>query len=138
MPIRNIHERIYLAESPSGLLLIARRIGRTADSITRGFRIFRLHEGATQWLEVCNLDNGMLFLGLNTSFWLSASDFKEGEENSIYFTDDVIAEYCIMEQELDPGNDSGVFHLEDQSFSSICDDDMKLLYPHPVWVVPNP
>ncbi|KAK1271766.1 hypothetical protein QJS04_geneDACA006000 [Acorus gramineus] len=133
---------MYLAEGPSGLLFTVRHLLHWFDEVaymTVGFETFRLDETAKKWVEINSLGDGMLFLGLNTSMWVSCGDFKNCRGNSIYFTDDNMEESTSSFFSLGMGEDSDVFHLDDMSFGSIHDDeDMNWKYPYPVWVVPNP
>ncbi|KAK1321478.1 hypothetical protein QJS10_CPA03g01377 [Acorus calamus] len=147
-------KRMYLAAGPSGLLFIARQKqfstyewqGMDVQLQTGGFRIFEFDETMTKWKERESLGDGMLFLGLNASMWLSSSNFQQCKGNSIYFTDDSSYNntFCYSFEKNKTclptlGLDSGVFQLQDRSFDSIIyGHDMKLLYPNTVWVVPNP
>ncbi|KAK1272136.1 hypothetical protein QJS04_geneDACA005994 [Acorus gramineus] len=131
---------MYLAAGPSGLLFILKHykhLFRCPHSRhqTIGFRVFKLDETGTNWVETKNLDDGILFLGMNSSVWVSSTNFKECKGNSIYFAYD--DKFCLAYKNGRPG-DSGVFHLEDRSFSSVFDNDFKKLYPYPLWVLPNP
>ncbi|KAK1283235.1 hypothetical protein QJS10_CPB21g01394 [Acorus calamus] len=129
--VPDMRTQVHLAVGPSGLLFILRHL---IPHQTEMFKIFRLDETETKWVRTKSLDDGMLFVGLNTSTWLPSGNFKECKGNSIYFTDDVTNLLYLDDQ----FKDSGVFYLEDMSFGSIYGDDMKVLYPHPVWVIPNP
>ncbi|KAK1272133.1 F-box protein SKIP23 [Acorus gramineus] len=112
----------YLVAGPSGPLLVVRHLKNLWE--TRGFELFRLDGTLKKWVETKSLDEGLLFLGRNTSFWLSSSNLKECKGNSIYF--------------MDKYRDLGIFYLEDGSFGSICGLDEKLLCYSYEWVVPVP
>ncbi|KAK1280438.1 hypothetical protein QJS04_geneDACA002821 [Acorus gramineus] len=136
-----LRTRKYLVAGPSGLLFILRhykysfRCVYERRHLTFEFRVFKLDEMGTQWVETKSLDDGVLFLGMNSSIWVSSRNFKECKGNSIYFTDD---DRFDSVYEDGRGGDSGVFHMEDRSFTSLCDNDLKNLYPYPLWVLPNP
>ncbi|KAK1271773.1 hypothetical protein QJS04_geneDACA006009 [Acorus gramineus] len=136
--LENFHfsmtSQMYFAAGPSGLLIIVRDLKHVDEGEMVGFKVYKLDETERRWVETNSLDDGMLFLGLNTSMWFSSSNFHECRGNSIYFTD----EHINYDGLLGWGGDSGIFHLKDGSFHSIYDDYMKPLYPRPVWVVPNP
>ncbi|KAK1268509.1 F-box protein [Acorus gramineus] len=148
----NLGSELHLAATgggPSGLVVVLRLLKNLNTDqnipyrLTVGFKLFKLDETETKWVETTSLDNnggdgnGMLFLGLNNSMWLSSRDFIKGfcQGNSVYFTDD---DRFNSTYYVDLGGESGVFHLEDGSFGSIYGNDLKYLYPHPIWVLPNP
>ncbi|KAK1291315.1 F-box protein [Acorus calamus] len=142
---RDLAIRLHIAVGgPSGLVVVLRllkflKIEKIPYDLTVGFKLFKLDETETKWVVTKSLDDdghGMVFLGSNNSVWLSSGDFKGlCKGNSIYFTDDDRFNSVYY---AGLGGESGVFHLEDGSFRSIYDNDLKYLYPHPVWVLPNP
>ncbi|KAK1271769.1 putative F-box protein [Acorus gramineus] len=116
---------MYLAGCPSGPLLVVRHMKNVYE--TRRFELFEPDSKMKKWVKTKSLDDGMLFLGMNTAIWLSSSSLKECKGNSIYFMDrnrDGVVE------------DLGIFYLEDGSFGSICGLDEKPLYDSFEWVVP--
>ncbi|KAK1271772.1 hypothetical protein QJS04_geneDACA006008 [Acorus gramineus] len=118
---------MYLVAGPSGPLLVVRHLKNVSER--RRFELFELDGALKKWVETKSLDEGMLFLGNNTSIWLSSSNLKGCKGNSIYFMDhnrDGVVE------------DLGIFYLEDGSFGSICGLAEKPLYDSFEWVVPIP
>ncbi|KAK1267156.1 hypothetical protein QJS04_geneDACA000405 [Acorus gramineus] len=77
-------------------------------------------------------DDGMVFLGMNCSTYLSATDFHGCRGNRIYFTDDNKKTRSWW------GCDMGVFCLEDGSLGSHYQTNVKPMWPKPIWVFPNP
>ncbi|KAK1259114.1 hypothetical protein QJS04_geneDACA021430 [Acorus gramineus] len=138
----DLGDQMYLAEGPSGLLFTVRHLLHWVHDVayvTLGFETFRFDETVKKWVKTDSLGDGMLFLGQNTSMWVSCSDFKKCRGNCIYFTDDYMDDSTSNLASVGMGEDSGVFHLDDESFGSIYDDeDMKWKYPYPVWVVLDP
>ncbi|KAK1271765.1 hypothetical protein QJS04_geneDACA006003 [Acorus gramineus] len=116
----DIRAQMNLAVGPSGLLFILRHL---IPHQTEMFEIFRLDETKTKWVHTKSLDDGMLFLGLNTLMWLSSDNFKECKGNSIYFTDDDVTDLKYLDDRVE---DSSIFYLEDASFGSIYGNDRKV------------
>ncbi|KAK1324866.1 hypothetical protein QJS10_CPA01g01969 [Acorus calamus] len=113
---------MHLAAGPSGPLLVVRHMKKNVFETER-FELFELDGTLKKWVETKSLDEGMLFLGWNTSIWLSSSSgLKECKGNSIYF--------------IDMNKDLGIFYLEDGSFGSIWGLDEKPLYYNCELVVP--
>lgn len=138
----------YLVACMDELLLVTRYLelefdgdSRQLDIIyrTTEFQVSRLDLKGPKWEVVTSLDDWVLFVGENSSFVLSASDFPECKGNQIYFTDD----YSEWNYDgVNGDHDLGVYNLEDgsiedlpcyprNSYSGRC-------WPPPIWVSPNP
>ncbi|KAK1271764.1 hypothetical protein QJS04_geneDACA006002 [Acorus gramineus] len=109
----------YLVAGPSGPLLVVRHMKNMSE--TRRFELFELDGTLKKWVETKSLDEGMLFLGMNTSIWVSSSNLKGCKGNSIYF--------------MHYNTNLGIFYLEDGSFGSMCGLPSHYSYE---WVVPIP
>ncbi|KAK1289924.1 hypothetical protein QJS10_CPB18g01553 [Acorus calamus] len=128
----------YLVEGPNrSLLMVIREMEFPGDSLyrtTMGFKVFELDEGTMSWKGKRDGlgDDGMVFLGMNASTYLSATDFHGCKGNRIYFTDDnnVVMSRCLKYG----GCDMGVFCLEDGSLGPHYQTDVKLMWPHPIWI----
>ncbi|XP_030950845.1 F-box protein SKIP23-like [Quercus lobata] len=141
----------YLVKSGDDLLLVTRYLdlgyedgdpynSPTVFYKTVQFEVFRMDfsGGPPMWERVWDLGDRMLFVGENSSLSLSASDFRGGLGNCIYYTDD----YC--ESNYDGAfrdYDIGIFKLWDGSIEALpCyhpNSHSQLHWP-PLWVSPNP
>ncbi|KAJ4973169.1 hypothetical protein NE237_006343 [Protea cynaroides] len=150
----NIGWRSYLVESCGDLLLVARDIGGNSvpntnphEGKTIGFKVFKLCGGndnrSSTWVEMKNLGDRMLFLGVNSSLSLSSHDFPGCRGNSIYFTHwECRTNHFNVKQ-----YDMGIFNLEDKRIEPLplqgCTSStgrhllQKLCAP-PIWLFPYP
>lgn len=103
----------YLVESSGDLLQVARDIKLLEEEtcLTVGFTVFRWREG---WEEVRSLGDRAIFIGVNLSVSVRASDMDECRSNCIYFTDDSVEMYSLCKG---GGADMGVYDLEDGSMN---------------------
>lgn len=132
----------YLVNSGDDLLLVSRYLD--LDNVddesnvvyrTVGFDVFKMDWSGPRWEKVKDLGDRMLFIGLNSSSSLSASDFPECFGNSIYFTDD----YSEFNFERAVGeHDSGIFRLCDETIQGRWNSHCHVHWPPPLWVTPNP
>ncbi|KAF9588048.1 hypothetical protein IFM89_007289 [Coptis chinensis] len=100
-------DSFYLVATSSDLLKVTRTL--LDDFLaTQHFLVQKLDFAGTKWLEVESLSNCALFVGVNVSFSVVASDFPGCEENCIYFF---------------TGEDKGVFNLQDGTIQTICPSD---------------
>ncbi|XP_043687835.1 F-box/kelch-repeat protein At1g64840-like [Telopea speciosissima] len=130
----------YLVESSGDLLQVLlwfremweRR--NTFDSASCS--VCRLDQSSRTWVEVESLPGRVLFLGHNSAISLSARDFPEFRENSVYF-----GEYFWegwLEGEANVGHQNlGVFNLEERRFVRYSSCALQRIKPPLVWVVPN-
>ncbi|KAK6914200.1 Domain unknown function DUF295 [Dillenia turbinata] len=152
--------RWYLVESSKGdLLVVVRYIGEfvdgdgqllteadllTDDQIqplicpykTVGFGVYKLEFGWKKWVKVESLGDGVVFVGMSESMWVSASEFRECKRNCIYFTDDYSMR--MDEDENYGGHDMGVFSLDDNTITLHYQSSLQKFEPPPIWVIPNP
>ncbi|KAH6766902.1 hypothetical protein C2S52_017885 [Perilla frutescens var. hirtella] len=121
---------------------------------TVDFDVYKIdrHEGGKVKLRHMETSlNGLaMFVGINQSCALSASEFPELKPNSIYFTD----EKRLMLLSKSPvhnrfgGHDNGIFDFQNNTFSSCCGrcplvDSLdygciKRIDPPPLWFTPPP
>lgn len=85
---------------------------------TVNIKVCKLDEEWGRWALVKNLGDQVFFLGKDSSFSVSATEFSGCKGNCVYFTDD---------------NDIGVSYLEDQKTGKIVDfqDQCHLIWPPP-------
>ncbi|XP_059629749.1 uncharacterized protein LOC132272665 [Cornus florida] len=133
-------------ESHSGdLLLVKRFVGEVADDgtiiddsdsnsfKTHWFVVYRLNTIKRGWNYVTDLGDGVLFIGGNHAFHLSANDFVTGVliHNSIYFNIDYECYY-----------DMGIYNMQDFTVKSIFPSHLHALnnieHHPPIWFTPNP
>ncbi|KAL3527538.1 hypothetical protein ACH5RR_012194 [Cinchona calisaya] len=153
--------RSYLVESSSGeILLILRYFGfHVADDDvvlsckedpncefpykTLRFDVFKLDPRQNKFKLVKNLGEEALFLGMNNSFSLPATDQFPGiKANSVYFGDhsDIACHHPLSvygKNYTFGGHDFGIFSLEDNSFSPFYDTRTKKFSAPPIWLQPN-
>ncbi|XP_006345199.1 uncharacterized protein [Solanum tuberosum] len=89
-----------------------------------------------------SLGNRTFFIGSNTGFALSTTQFPELKPNSIYFTDDLTWAYRHREKLKCGGHDLGIYDYKEGSFSScyypIDLDKIQRILPAPIWFTPDP
>ncbi|KAH0687133.1 hypothetical protein KY284_017686 [Solanum tuberosum] len=89
-----------------------------------------------------SLGNRAFFIGSNTGFALSTTQFPELKPNSIYFTDDLTWAYRHREKLKCGGHDLGIYDYKEGSFSScyypIDLDKIQRILPAPIWFIPDP
>ncbi|TQE07523.1 hypothetical protein C1H46_006843 [Malus baccata] len=143
----------YLVSSGDDLLLVSRYLeidygyGFLVDNAnvnyrTAKFDVFRMNWLGERWDKVENLGDRMVFIGENSSFSLSASDFPGSLGNCVYFTDD----YSESNNESGVwGYDSGIFKLWDGTIQELPpyprNSNYEVHWPAgslPLWVTPNP
>ncbi|KAM7524027.1 hypothetical protein LguiA_013929 [Lonicera macranthoides] len=136
-------EGLYLVECTDGGLVMVMQFVKESgeeDSLTEKtymFKVYKLDSINSTWVEVKDIGDDILFVGLNTSFSISSRDFPGFKGNSIYYTDYWLTAFTSR-REKHACSDIGVFNLEDQSFELLpgfkCNP--KFLWPPPVWVMP--
>ncbi|CAL1391068.1 unnamed protein product [Linum trigynum] len=103
------------------------------------FKVFKLNEETKKWDEVRSIGEYALFLGFNTSTFVSARDHPEIVPNSIYFTDDMLDYHY---KKLLGGSDMGIFSLSTGSVQPLYDvrsvhNNPQFISPFPVWFLPS-
>ncbi|KAF9617641.1 hypothetical protein IFM89_037704 [Coptis chinensis] len=110
-------DKMYLAGTPTGLLLAIRFIETKPDSTyrTKGFTIYQLNQIDDETYGQCeraeDLGNQMLFVGQNHSVLIPVPRFS-AQGDCIYFTDDCLNQH---QNGLGGGHDVGVFDLKDNN-----------------------
>ncbi|XVE93932.1 hypothetical protein REPUB_Repub01dG0236700 [Reevesia pubescens] len=88
-----------------------------------GFRIFRLDEEEQKWDEMESLGDQILFLGVQLSFSVSASEFSWGKGNLIFFVLPLYDDIFVFDLETGIASPSGNFPTYH-----------NLFWPPPEWV----
>lgn len=144
-------DMMYLAKpNDDELFLIVRNLDLEVDVAHHGldvayktfqFCVFALVRGeqGPSWKQVQSLGDHVMFLGENSSFVLSASDYPGFKGNRIYFTDD----YSEINYDGVLGeHDMGVYNMEDGTIEVLpCyprTPYSRLRWPPPIWITPNP
>ncbi|PIA56571.1 hypothetical protein AQUCO_00700724v1 [Aquilegia coerulea] len=126
----------YLVEWLGEILLVE----KFADDsyITHRFKVYKLDFASRKWIELKSLGEHSLFLGLNTSVSVLASDDYSGwvKKNCIYFTFD---NTLLQHRRLNGTHadiDVGVFDLEDNSIKPLYEGISTSGRSRPVWIIP--
>ncbi|KAL5702475.1 hypothetical protein ACHQM5_027689 [Ranunculus cassubicifolius] len=106
---------------------------------TSRFKVYKLIDcggyHARKWKKVKIIGDKAFFVGKNSSFSLSTSDYLGCKPNSIYFTD------CktLHKASLEPiRHDVSIFNMEDKSIQNIYPLDSKPMRPSAFWFTPIP
>ncbi|KAF6160122.1 hypothetical protein GIB67_021419 [Kingdonia uniflora] len=133
---------IYIVESNGEFLFVKRHLNLLNSKpdlvyVTVGFLIYKLSSNFSEWIQIGSLGDRLLFLGRNSSFSLSASNFQGCEGNCVYFTDDYSEPY---EGGVRGNNDFGLFHVGDNSIEPFpCYTEIsQFIWPSPIFLTPNP
>lgn len=106
---------------------------------TEMFKVYKLDSINSIWVQVKDIGDDILFVGLNTSFSISSRDFHGYKGSSIYYTDLWLTAFSIKREKWEKKlcSDIGVFNLGDESFESLpsfkCNP--KFLWPPPIWIM---
>ncbi|KAK9715044.1 hypothetical protein RND81_06G139300 [Saponaria officinalis] len=95
-------------------------------------------KNSTEMEQVDNLDGDAIFVGDGKSVCVAASDFRNCEPNSVYFTDDGFMLPSRYGGVHWGPRDTGVFSLEDHSIKSHYpyDDPTQKFLPPAIWITP--
>ncbi|PHT83198.1 hypothetical protein T459_11641 [Capsicum annuum] len=112
---------------------------------TLTFDVFRLDFTNDDHVELQYLDgalrNRAFFIGSNTSFALSTTQFPKLRPNSIYFTDNQTSLYRYRKTLNCGGHDLGIYDYKDRCILSCCYpvdvDKIKRILPTPIWFPPD-
>ncbi|KAJ8747253.1 hypothetical protein K2173_014399 [Erythroxylum novogranatense] len=128
----------YLVEHCGEILLILRRLKwdeTRQREITRYFNVYKLHRSNKSWLELSDIEGGLVFVGLNSSFSISSVNLPTGwRGNKIYFTDNL----DFLEEGVRGGCDFGMYDMVEKDiyrFENYTSN--KLIWPPPIWVTLN-
>ncbi|XP_050219298.1 F-box protein SKIP23-like [Mercurialis annua] len=103
---------------------------------TKMFHVYKLDSSEQNWIEVDNLHNQVLLVGLNQSMSFSAVEISGCQRNSIYFSDDNWEEMRAAFSH--GGHDFGVFSLKNKSVELFNWHNLGRINPSPIWIIPNP
>ncbi|KAK3014287.1 hypothetical protein RJ639_008010 [Escallonia herrerae] len=99
------------------------------------FKVYKFLSSKRKWVRVASIGNYALFLGMNSSFSLSAADFPACRGDCIYFTDDDAGPV----DDLRGGHDMGIFSLKNKTFEPFFPiKPNQLLKPPPIFIAPIP
>jgi hypothetical protein len=128
----------YIFEGEENKLLMVQRyleFGETKRE-TKKFRVFELSFQTGEWTEKNTLGDIALFIGNNSSIYVSASKNSGFQSNCIYFNHD--RDYVGHDNRA---YDFGVYNVEDQSspktYTKRAKKLLKMSYPLPIWVMPT-
>ena len=99
--------------------------------------VYKLNEEECQWVQVDSLGDLALFVGDDCSFCVSVKEYVGCKGNCVYFTDD---SFGVDERDDYPGNDSGLFDLEEFTASPLrgFPGYSKIFWPPPTWLKTKP
>ncbi|XVF67995.1 hypothetical protein PTKIN_Ptkin10aG0166900 [Pterospermum kingtungense] len=104
-------KKMFLVESKGELLLVAKYPSLefeedSSSAWTGRFRVYKLDEAGKKWIEVNNLDNCVLFMGINSAFAAPAEDLSVCRGNHIVFFNifKPFGDWCVCVFDLE--NDS--------------------------------
>ncbi|KAL5701012.1 hypothetical protein ACHQM5_026395 [Ranunculus cassubicifolius] len=114
-----------LVETPSGDLLQVFQLGRS------NFEVYLLDPIKRDWIQIHSLGDNALFLGNNSSMYLSATTFPGCKPNCIYYNFSWV--YRESPNGYNP-KESGIFNLESNSYESHYAFDAKVILSPPIWL----
>ncbi|KAF9616485.1 hypothetical protein IFM89_029782 [Coptis chinensis] len=79
------------------------------------FEVYRLDFSAKKWIELTEFGDNSLFIGTNSSFAISTTEYPGLKSNYIYFTDD----HAECYYNGDGGHNMGFYDFDNQKFGSI-------------------
>ncbi|KAH6766919.1 hypothetical protein C2S52_017902 [Perilla frutescens var. hirtella] len=106
----------------------------------------KINGGKLSYMDA-SLDGLAMFVGINQSYSMSASEFPELKPNTIYFADEnrlMRLSRSFLHNEYG-GHDNGIFNYETKTFSSCCAncplnpldyDNIERIDPPPLWFTP--
>ncbi|KAF6169645.1 hypothetical protein GIB67_004037 [Kingdonia uniflora] len=142
----NLFQRsLYLVEIGEFLHLVTRQlVYSTNPSVVRhpyatlSFEVYLCNPHAKRWVRLYSsygFDKFSLFVGANSSFALSVSDYPELKGNCIYFTDDTFLHY----QYGCGRHNMGVFDFKEWTIQPFYSGPGTVSqFSPPVWFMPNP
>ncbi|KAK9949172.1 hypothetical protein M0R45_004707 [Rubus argutus] len=128
----------YIFEGEENKLLMVQRYLEFGETkrVTKKFRVFEMNFQTGEWTEKNTLGDIALFVGNNSSIYVSASKNSGFQSNCIYFNHD--RDYVGHDNRA---YDFGVYNVEDQSFPETYTKRakklLKMSYPLPIWVMPT-
>ncbi|XP_057805435.1 uncharacterized protein LOC131020555 [Salvia miltiorrhiza] len=104
---------------------------------TVGFDVHRIGKGVASRYMEGSLDGLVMFVGVNESFAVAASEFPELQPDSIYYTHNSFYD----DGDVYGGHDLGIFDYRNKTWSPCyypCDpSSFKKIHPPPIWYTPN-
>ncbi|KAF9616480.1 hypothetical protein IFM89_029777 [Coptis chinensis] len=115
-----LSDRFYLVEISGHLHLVARGLDQdqnapedTGRYVTDWFEVYKLNFDAKKWIVLSDFGDYSIFIGTNSSFAISTSEYPGFKANYIYFTDD--HEECYK---FGGGHNMGFYDFDNQRFGS--------------------
>ncbi|XP_042405144.1 putative F-box protein At4g17565 [Zingiber officinale] len=148
-PVTEVRPRWFLVSCAGELMVVWRRNWSDQER-PQLFKIFKLEmeenfmplsEGrrgrSARWIQIHQLGDYSLFLGVNESRALSCQEFPTLKKNSIYFTNDP---QDVMDREL--RMEVGVYDIEEEEETTVIpatllDDDFEEDFKWPIWFFPS-
>lgn len=118
----------HLVKSPNDLFLVVKYVNAWVDVL-----VFKLDFRTYEWVKVRDeLDERVLFAGIDCSFSLSTREFGGCKPNSVYFVNG----YCTGDYDYYPGMDTGIFDLTTSYEDSVMEFPgcSRLFWPPPPWL----
>ncbi|KAF6152619.1 hypothetical protein GIB67_013066, partial [Kingdonia uniflora] len=91
------------------------------------FHFFKLDSIAKMWIEMKTLSGHMIFVGYNSSFCISATDFPGLQSNCIYYASN----------SWQSAQGMLVFNLENECFVSHSNMESNMFMPPFIWIQPS-
>lgn len=125
----------YLVECSGMFLQVIRTIQNSSepDHKTVGFNIFKLDLNTKRWTKLNDLGRHSLFVGVNTTVAVLASELLNLEPNCIYFTNGS----DIISNNYEKDGNMGVFSLADGTIKPHYRGVSLSLCSPPTWIVPT-
>lgn len=137
--------RSYLVNTSIGLLLVQRHWLWTGSLYegnqcekTKIFNLYMYEPSSRSWRRVENMDENVLFLGLNTGVSIPSSRVGGYKGNHIYFTDTLLV-FSLRTARHGP-YEIGVYDLDSKSAQCLQRYDTKKYWirPTPIWYIHSP
>ncbi|GJN25312.1 hypothetical protein PR202_gb13124 [Eleusine coracana subsp. coracana] len=150
-----VSDRIYIMKAPCGELLQIWRSDASPQgdeeheydsdlelelsvgsqmSRTSSIKIHKVDLTSKKLVEVSNLSEHVLFIGLNQSHCHLAEDYLQLKANNAYFTDD---NYIDITWFKNHRRDIGVLYMANNSKEEVVSPQLWSNSPTPVWLIPN-
>lgn len=131
---RQYSVQFYLVEVSNSLLFVT-RYSHGNGGQTFKIKVYELDIIKGELMEINNLGDSAIFLGLSGASSIESSKFKGVKPNHIYFTDDWVEEFNYVKG--GGGRDMGAYDLEDGKIESFYPGlSLSRICP-PTWVIPS-
>ncbi|KAF6141307.1 hypothetical protein GIB67_024391 [Kingdonia uniflora] len=124
--IRRLENKLYLVELFGELLQVI-KIADQGNDLAARFHVFKLNSIEKNWIKVKTLGGHMIFVGYNSSFFISATNFPGLQSNCIYYA----SNYSQSSQGM------LVFNVKNESFALHLNVESNMLMPPFIWIQPG-